>query len=263
MRRTAGSAALRRDPMQTTTDASRESRLFGIALQGLLVLSFLTGGSAQISGRDDTVVQLLALPMLAWALWRIGRQPASSMRNRGLAVAALVALVPLLQLLPVPEWLWRLPEARQALAADLAAVGAATDLHWSLVPPATERAFLFLLPPLAAFVGTLATGAEQHRALLRTVMLLAMFSLLLAFVQLGVPPENPLNPFPQWAHRFNGIFANQNHQAISMVPAPGQEPNTVVAVLQKGYLIADRVLRPALVTVAANGGSGGTRPSRC
>ena len=30
-----------------------------------------------------------------------------------------------------------------------------------------------------------------------------------------------------------------------------QEPNTVVAVLQKGYLIADRVLRPALVTVAS------------
>jgi molecular chaperone GrpE len=34
------------------------------------------------------------------------------------------------------------------------------------------------------------------------------------------------------------------------VPAD-QEANTVVAVLQKGYLIAERVLRPALVTVAA------------
>jgi molecular chaperone GrpE len=41
------------------------------------------------------------------------------------------------------------------------------------------------------------------------------------------------------------------HQAISMVPAPGQEPNTVVGLLQKGYTIADRVLRPALVTVSA------------
>lgn len=45
-------------------------------------------------------------------------------------------------------------------------------------------------------------------------------------------------------------FDPHQHQAISMVPAD-QEPNTVVAVLQKGYLIADRVLRPALVTVAA------------
>jgi molecular chaperone GrpE len=45
-------------------------------------------------------------------------------------------------------------------------------------------------------------------------------------------------------------FDPHHHQAISMVPAE-QEANTVVAVLQKGYLIADRVLRPALVTVAA------------
>lgn len=39
------------------------------------------------------------------------------------------------------------------------------------------------------------------------------------------------------------------HQAISMVPAE-QEANTIVTVLQKGYMIADRLLRPALVTVA-------------
>ncbi len=45
-------------------------------------------------------------------------------------------------------------------------------------------------------------------------------------------------------------FDPHQHQAISMVPAD-QEANTVVAVLQKGYTIAERVLRPALVTVAA------------
>lgn len=46
-------------------------------------------------------------------------------------------------------------------------------------------------------------------------------------------------------------FDPHRHQAISMVPAPeGVAPNHVVSVLQKGWLIADRVLRPALVTVA-------------
>ena len=40
------------------------------------------------------------------------------------------------------------------------------------------------------------------------------------------------------------------HQAISTVPAD-QEANTVVDVLQKGYMLADRLLRPAIVTVAA------------
>lgn len=45
-------------------------------------------------------------------------------------------------------------------------------------------------------------------------------------------------------------FDPHHHQAIATVPAE-QDANTVVAVLQKGYLIADRVLRPALVTVAS------------
>jgi Molecular chaperone GrpE (heat shock protein) len=45
-------------------------------------------------------------------------------------------------------------------------------------------------------------------------------------------------------------FDPHQHQAISVVPAD-QEANTVVSVLQKGYLISERVLRPALVTVTA------------
>lgn len=49
-------------------------------------------------------------------------------------------------------------------------------------------------------------------------------------------------------------FDPHQHQAISLVPLPPestQDANTIVSVLQKGYLIAERVLRPALVTVAA------------
>lgn len=45
-------------------------------------------------------------------------------------------------------------------------------------------------------------------------------------------------------------FDPHKHQAIAMVPADA-EPNTVVSVMQKGYMLADRVLRPALVSVAA------------
>ena len=45
-------------------------------------------------------------------------------------------------------------------------------------------------------------------------------------------------------------FDPHQHQAISVVPSE-LEANTVVSVLQKGYSISDRVLRPALVTVAA------------
>jgi molecular chaperone GrpE len=45
-------------------------------------------------------------------------------------------------------------------------------------------------------------------------------------------------------------FDPHHHQAIASVPSE-QEANTVVSVLQRGYTVADRVLRPALVTVSA------------
>ena len=50
------------------------------------------------------------------------------------------------------------------------------------------------------------------------------------------------------------MFNPNQHQAVAMVPGDSVDPavasNHVVAVLQKGYLINDRVLRPALVSVA-------------
>jgi molecular chaperone GrpE len=45
-------------------------------------------------------------------------------------------------------------------------------------------------------------------------------------------------------------FDPHRHQAMAAVEAAGADPNTVVATMQKGYVLHDRVLRPALVTVA-------------
>jgi molecular chaperone GrpE len=52
-----------------------------------------------------------------------------------------------------------------------------------------------------------------------------------------------INPAP--GERFDPY----QHQAMAAVESQS-EPNTVVSVMQKGYILADRVLRPALVTVA-------------
>lgn len=45
-------------------------------------------------------------------------------------------------------------------------------------------------------------------------------------------------------------FNPEQHQAVSMVDVAGVAPNTVVAVIQKGYVLNERLLRPALVTVS-------------
>jgi len=68
---------------------------------------------------------------------------------------------------------------------------------------------------------------------------LTLRQLVTAFEKSALTEVNPLG------QKFNP----HHHQAISVVEST-TEPNTVVTVLQKGYLLADRVLRPALVVVA-------------
>jgi len=50
-------------------------------------------------------------------------------------------------------------------------------------------------------------------------------------------------------------FNPELHQAMTMVEAGGVAPNTVVAVMQKGYVLNERLLRPALVTISKPAGS--------
>jgi molecular chaperone GrpE len=45
-------------------------------------------------------------------------------------------------------------------------------------------------------------------------------------------------------------FNPELHQAMTMVEAPDKAPNTVVLVMQKGYVLNDRLLRPALVAIS-------------
>jgi molecular chaperone GrpE len=68
---------------------------------------------------------------------------------------------------------------------------------------------------------------------------LTLKQLVTAFEKSALKEINPVG------EKFDPHF----HQAISMVDSE-QEANTVVSVLQKGYLLSDRVLRPALVMVA-------------
>jgi len=45
-------------------------------------------------------------------------------------------------------------------------------------------------------------------------------------------------------------FDPQYHEAISMIESPDAEPNSVISVVQKGYTLSDRLMRPAMVVVA-------------
>lgn len=189
----------------------------GLAAAGLLLaLCLLAGGSSQESGAGVLLVQLLALPALAWAGWQLLQRPAGPVHLAWLAFAAALVAIPLLQVL-MPGAMGG--EGRADLTRDLARFGIAAPAHWSLAPSATAAAGFQLLPALAVFALALTLPTAAHRRLVQLVIALAMASLVLGVAQLGAPQESPLNPYPQWAPAMNGFFANPNHQATLLVVA--------------------------------------------
>jgi hypothetical protein len=182
------------------------------------ILVFVTGGSSQQHGWTDVAAQLLGLPVLAFGLWRLAGQPGSRVRTWGLVAMAAVALLPWLQLLPLPQSWWLWAPARQTLARDLATAGVHSyATTWSLTPPATLRSALFLLPGLAMFAWVLGSDITTQRRLLMMCVALPIASLILGFLQLGAPQDSLLNPYPQWAPSMGGTFANPNLQGSAML----------------------------------------------
>lgn len=199
-----------------------------VLLPVLLVAAWLGGGvTADPTGTDEWL-QLLALPVLLVALAALqAHQLAEPLPRMALAAAALVVLVPALQLLPIPSAWWHASTPRQLLAADLQLAGIpAPGAHWTLAPAATESALWALLPALAAFLAAWALPADRRRWLVKLVMLLVLGNILFAFFQAGLPRDSALRLYQQADAGFGGLFANTNHQAtaliIGMVLAVGQ-----------------------------------------
>jgi molecular chaperone GrpE len=86
-----------------------------------------------------------------------------------------------------------------------------------------------------------ASGEVVHVEKLREGVDLTLKMLHSVLEKAGVQEVDPLG------QRFNP----ERHQAMSMQEHPEAEPNTVLAVFQKGYLLNDRLVRPAMVVVAS------------
>jgi len=81
---------------------------------------------------------------------------------------------------------------------------------------------------------------EASAESLREGMELTMNMIQKMMEKLGIEEVDPMNE----------KFDPEKHQAMSMQPSADVEPNTVIAVMQKGYLLNDRMIRPAMVMVS-------------
>jgi len=103
----------------------------------------------------------------------------------------------------------------------------------------TEKLASELLPVLDSMAMGLAVE-EASTESLREGMELTMNMLVKMMDKIGIEEIDPLNE----------KFDPAKHQAMSMQPNADVEPNTVIAVMQKGYALNGRLLRPAMVMVS-------------
>src|SRR6478736_10184946 len=72
----------------------------------VMVASLVLGGGTRGGFLSDAILQLLAVPLLLVALWRIIDVPLIVEARRALWFCSAVVAIPLIQLVPLPPWLW-------------------------------------------------------------------------------------------------------------------------------------------------------------
>lgn len=200
----------------------RVSPLFYFCAFGL-VCALLLGGGAGPGFLSDTLLQLVSLPLLIAALWRIVDGPLSRDMRWALAFCGAIAVVPLAQLVPLPPTIWTKLPGRATITTAFELIG--RDLPWaplSMSPDATLLSALSLLPPLAVFLGGLLLNHRERRLLGLAVLAVGLASVFIGLMQVTQGLSSPL-----WfseiltPNEAVGFFLNRNHFAAllySLIP---------------------------------------------
>jgi O-antigen ligase len=180
----------------------------------VVILAMLFGGGGN-QGWSDVVVQLAALPLLAWALVRLN--PSQLDRDGQWAIALLCAIValPLLQLIPIPPSLWGGLPGRGEVASAYEAAGMAVPwLPISLDSTSTWLGLLSMLPATAIFLAMLSLEERSRRALIALILVVVFASAVVDVFQIMGGHDSPLYFYADTTrNRAVGFFANPDHNA--------------------------------------------------
>jgi O-antigen ligase len=145
---------------------------------------------------SDATLQLLAIPLLLVSLWKVFEISLTRDMRAALWFCLAIALLPLLQLVPLPPWLWTsLPNRLTSVEAFDILGRVVPWMPISVSPRATWLSALSLLPPLAVFLSTLLLSYRERRWLTLVVFVVGLLSVLVGKTEAV------------------GFFANRNHFA--------------------------------------------------
>ena len=184
----------------------------------LLVLLAAFGGASRADELQQFFVRLAAIAAIAAAAWPLG---ASAFRDARVpaAGAALIYLLVLVQLIPLPPAVWSQMPGR-AIYVDVAQqTGGLGWRPWTLSPDLTLNALGALLPATAIGLIALALDFRERVLLARLVVAIACASALLGLMQFAAG-GTALHLFRTSSENSAvGLFANRNHQAVLMACA--------------------------------------------
>lgn len=191
------------------------------AVPGYLLLCLVLGGASGAGIWANMVLQLLAVPLILWAVV-VRRATPMPTAGRQLLMLLLLMLVLIgAQLVPLPPGLWTSFGGRQPIAEGFELLN--QPLPWlpiSLAPYNTLSSALWLLPAIAILLGIIRIGAFKTKWLAWAVVAVAAVSVVIGALQVVGGNDSPWYFYSITNYgSTTGFFANSNHMATLLVCA--------------------------------------------
>jgi len=189
---------------------TRRQNLVATLLVGAAVV---LGGGGSPSPHPEMALQVLSLLLLAvWAL--LSPRPLPQVAPLIWWLVALLLVLPVVQLVPLPPAAWQALPGREAERAALALVGAENSWRpWTLSPPRTLASLLALVTPAIVLVMTASLNRAGRSMVLGMIAGAALLALLVGAAQMAGGQADALRFYDRDVGYLNGFQANHNSAA--------------------------------------------------
>lgn len=179
-----------------------------------LTLCLVLGGASQSNDLFDLILRLAGVPLMVLAGLRLSQGGGAGTSWLVFALLGALALLPALQLIPLPPNLWVALPGRDVLAADLGLAGVAQVWRpLSLTPEATLDALLGLVPFAAVLLAAISLSPDERRLLWVGTAVIAFLSVALGALQVAGGSGGGLRFYGDRGGGAVGVYANRNHWA--------------------------------------------------
>lgn len=198
---------------------SRQSLAAAAYVAAFLVLAIMLGGSSRAGFYANAALQAIAATAIAiLLLLPLGKEPVREQRQLVWFVGA-CALLPVLQLVPMPYGWWSALPGHMAVA-DLQVLldPAGTWMPLTLDRDATIASLLAWLPPASIVLAMLRVERPHYAFIAGACLLVTLAGVALAAIQVAHGPQSPFYLYDYTSFgRGTGFFANANHQGLLCV----------------------------------------------